>query len=507
MINLSLHPLHLGRLLTALGAVVALSATVPATRLEGQTQIALARRLDRLLDQPPFDRATWGVVLADSTGKILYERNGNRLLIPASNLKLLVAGTASALLGPEHRVTTSLYGAGTLDSGVLQGDLVAYGRGDPMFSRHCYSVDTLATGVCDSAWAAMDAMADSLVQRGIQHVTGAIVGDGSYFEPQLVHDAWEQYDLNWWYAAPVSALGFNDNSVDVTWKPGSRVGAPAQVSFEPDLQFFLFENRSRTTRAGTPRTLDFFRQSGAMLVWAEGTVPLDHPGRKEYLALPDPNLYFAHALRSALARKGISVAGPTLSTVDSTRYHEAREAPPLVSLQSRPLADLIFPILNSSHNWFAEMLVKTLGRERGTAGSWAEGLRVERQFLSDSVGVDSTAFAVADASGLAKNNLVTPRALTQLLAFSRRHPNAAPFLRALPRSGQPGSLSTRFRGTPLEGRVVAKTGSVSRVNALSGYIERPRGGPLVFSILVNNHAASSRAVLNQIDSVVVEMGR
>src|SRR6185503_18044319 len=172
----------------------------------------------------------------------------------------------------------------------------------------------------------------------------------------------------------------------------------------------------RTTPAGTPRTLDFFREPGTMLIWSEGTVPLDNNGRTEYFALPDPNLYFAHALRASLARKGISVGGPTLSTTDSLRYHEAREAPALVSLQSRPLSDYLFPILNSSQNWFAEMLLKQLGRERGAGGSWTEGLKVERRFLVDSMGVDSTAFAVVDASGLAKNNLVSPRAFAQVLA-------------------------------------------------------------------------------------------
>jgi D-alanyl-D-alanine carboxypeptidase/D-alanyl-D-alanine-endopeptidase (penicillin-binding protein 4) len=486
------------------GRIVALGGLLLASPLQGQN--ALAKRLDRLLDQPPFDRASWGVVLTDSTGKLLYERNGNRLFVPASNNKLVVGSAATVLLGPDFRITTSIYGGGPLENGVLNGDLIVYGRGNPMFSRHCYGVDTLAPGACDSLWAGMDALADSLAARGVQNIAGAIVGDGSYFESQVLHDAWEQYDLNWWYAAPVSGLGFNDNSVDITWKPGPKVGSPASVSFAPDLGFFLFENRSRTTPAATPRTLDFFRQPGTMLVWAEGTVPLDNAGRTEYFALPDPNLYFAVALRAALARKGISVAGPSLSTTDSLRYREVRQSPALVALTSRPLSDLMFPILNSSQNWFAEMLLKMLGRERGAGGSWSEGLRVERRFLLDSVGVDSTAFAVSDASGLAKNNLITPRAFTQILGFTRRHPNGAAFLRALPHAGQPGSLNGRFKGTPLEGRIIAKTGSVSRVNSLSGYIERDKGGPLIFSIMVNNQGAAYRATLNQIDSVVVQMG-
>src|SRR5206468_790071 len=150
---------------------------------------------------------------------------------------------------------------------------------------------------------------------------------------------------------------------------------------------------------------------GTMSIWAEGSIPIDDDGLTEYFALPDPNSYFAEALRTRLARRGVRITGPTVSTTDSLRYREARRSTPLAARESRPLSDVAFPILNSSQNWFAEMLLKTLGRERGRAGSWDEGLRVERLFLVNSVGVDSTAFASVDASGLAKSNLVTARTL------------------------------------------------------------------------------------------------
>src|SRR5262245_60869397 len=144
-------------------------------------QSALARRIDRVLDTPPYDRATWGVMVMDSAGKVLYQRNADRLFAPASNTKLVVAATATALLPPDFTARTSFFGAGSLDSGVLRGDLVAYGRGDPTFDKRCYNVDTLAFGACDERWGRMDALAESLSARGLRHVTGAIVGDGSYF--------------------------------------------------------------------------------------------------------------------------------------------------------------------------------------------------------------------------------------------------------------------------------------------------------------------------------------
>jgi len=204
----------------------------------------------------------------------------------------------------------------------------------------------------------------------------------------------------------------------------------------------------------------------------------------------------------------VAVAGGALSTTDSLAYRAARCCgSPLVEYRGRPLPDVIFPILNTSQNWFAEMLLKVLGREIKGEGSWAAGLDVERRFLIDSVKIDSTAFALEDGSGLAAGNLVTPHAFAQLLAYMHRHPKGAAFVAALPHAGQPGSLLKRFVGTPLEGRVIAKTGSIDRVNSLSGYIEQPNGRTVTFSVQANGHAVPYQQMLAQIDSVVVEIGK
>jgi D-alanyl-D-alanine carboxypeptidase/D-alanyl-D-alanine-endopeptidase (penicillin-binding protein 4) len=179
----------------------------------------------------------------------------------------------------------------------------------------------------------------------------------------------------------------------------------------------------------------------------------------------------------------------------------------VVEYRGRPLPDILFPILNTSQNWFAEMLLKVLGREIKGEGAWSAGLDVERRFLIDSVKIDSTAFALEDGSGLAAGNLVTPHAFAQLLAYMHRHPKGAAFVAALPHAGQPGSLLKRFVGSPLEGRVIAKTGSIDRVNSLSGYIEQPNGRTVTFSVQANGHAVPYSQMLAQIDSAVVEIGK
>ncbi len=460
--------------------------------------------LDSLLDAPPFDRATWGVLVVDDEGRDLYARNADRLFVPGSGAKLAVAAAAAVLLPPDFRVATSVYATGPLHGGVLEGDLVVYGRGDPSFSERCYGPAGEGAG-CEDSWDRMHALADSIVASGVRHVRGALVGDGSYFAPPLVHPAWESYDLTWWYASPVSALSFNDNSIAVTWGPGAAVDAPAAVAFAPDLDNFEFENRSRTVPADGPRSIDFFWHPGTTSLYAEGDVPVGHRRRTEYLAYPDPSRYFVHALRVALTARGVSVAGPTTSTNDSTHYRAARQRAPLATVLGRPLPDLLFPVLNSSQNLFAEMLLRVLARERGNGGGWQGGTEAVHRFLADSVGVDSTAFHLTDGSGLATTNLVTPRGWVRLLRYLEHHPSADGFLRGMPRSGQRGSLRARFVGTPLEGRVLAKTGTLSHANTLTGFVEVTETRRLAFAVMLNNHLGSSREAIDRIDALLVEL--
>ncbi len=487
--------------------IAACAALLSLSMVSGAGAQSLTKRLDTRLDRPPFNRQIWGVALLDEKGKLLYGRNADRMFMPASNTKIIVSTVAAALLPPDGTVRTSLYAAGPVVDGVLHGDLVLYGRGDPTMGRRCYAVDTTAAGACDTdPFARLRVLADTLRARGVRTVAGDVVGDGSYFEAMLVHPEWEGYDLNWWYAAPVAALGFNDNSVDIAYAPGVAEGAPVRLSMTPDFGNLFLENRTRTSAAGSRTTIDFFRVIGTERLWAEGEVPASSKGGTEYFAVSDPNLFTAVALRNVLAEAGIAVLGTTRSTTDSLLFAGARLAAPLAEVESRPFRDWIFPVLNTSQNWFAEMLLKQLGRRFGKAGSWEEGRLVERRFLIDSVGIDSTQFAISDGSGLSSSNLVSPAAFAKLLQFIHRHPRYATFAAGLPQSGQTGSLRTRFVGTALEGRVRAKTGSINRVNTLSGYIEQP-SRILTFSIQANHHVLGSRGMIPQIDSLVLEMGR
>ncbi len=465
------------------------------------------RPLEAFLDRPPLDRHLWGIAVADSTGRLLWGRNATRLFIPASNTKLIVSAAAAVLLPAEWTVPTSVYGTGPVRDGVLQGHLVLYGRGDPTMGRRCFASDTLQPGVCArDPFEPLRTLARGLRAAGVTRVAGDLVGDGSWFEPELIHPTWEHGDLPWRYAAPVSGLGFHENSLEVVASPGT-VGGPAALSVWPDLGDVVLENRTVTSAPGTARTFEVVREPGSPLLIARGDVPADRPPRTEYVTVTDPGRFAAEAFRRVLAEEGIAVAGATGSTTDSLLDRAARATPPLAEVRSRPVRDWIFPVQSSSENWYAEMLFKTLGRQFGTAGSWAEGLAVTRRFLIDSVGVDSTQVRQRDGSGLSTVNLVTPASFVRLLAWMRRHPAYPVFSAGMPVGGETGTLRNRFRGTPLAGRVIAKTGTLTSGNTLSGYLERPGRGTLIFSIQANHHALTSQAMVAAIDSIVTILGR
>jgi D-alanyl-D-alanine carboxypeptidase/D-alanyl-D-alanine-endopeptidase (penicillin-binding protein 4) len=468
---------------------------------------SLKKRLDRTLDVPPLDRHLWGIAVADSTGRMLYGRNAERLFIPASNTKLVVTAVAASLLPADFTVRTSVYATGPLTDGTVAGHLVLYGRGDPSMDERCFGVDTALAGVCaPDAMAPLRQLAHDLWTRGVRTVSGNLVGDGSYFEAEWRHPSWEHSDLTWWYAAPVSGLGFATNSVELT-ATATSLGAPAALTVAPWLGDLSLDNRTRTVPEGMARTLDVVREPGTEQVIVTGDVPVSERPARESVAVTDPNRYAVLAFRQALAEVGIAVLGGTESTTDSLLFQQARRGTPLAEVESRPLKDWLFPILNTSQNWYAEMLLKQLGRQFGQAGSWHEGLAVERRFLIDRVGIDSTQFSLSDGSGLSAINLVTPAALVRLLTFMRHQPSYLTWSAGLPVSGQRGSLRARFLGGDLEGKVMAKTGSISTVNSLSGYLTRRDGRLVIFSIQANHHTLGGRNMIAAIDSVVGQLAR
>ncbi|MFN2421145.1 MAG: D-alanyl-D-alanine carboxypeptidase/D-alanyl-D-alanine-endopeptidase [Gemmatimonadota bacterium] len=444
----------------------------------------------------PLARAHWGVAvydLADRRWVALYD--ADRYFVPASNLKLVVTAVALERLGPAYTWRTSIYGSAPVGrDGTLRGDLVLYGRGDPNLSGRFAGTIT----------AVFEALADSLAARGLRRVSGALLADESHWDTDYLRGEWESYDTLWWYAAPVGALGFNDNAVDFAVRPGSRVGERPVVEGQPESEFWTLENRAETGPPGAARTFDLRRVPGTNRIEAYGVLPLDADPRTEYFAVIDPAGWAGTVFREVLAQRGITIEGPVRVVSEAERSPVAAgDTIALAAWISPPLERVVETVNQRSQNWHAEMVLKTLGREIAGEGSWPAGFRAERSALA-ALGVDTTAFLLRDASGLAAENLVTPRALVELLAAARRRPWGTTFLASLPvAAGSTGSLRSRFANTVGAGRVRAKTGFIENVYALAGYLTTLAGREIAFSVIVNQTGtAGGAAATAAIDRLV-----
>jgi D-alanyl-D-alanine carboxypeptidase/D-alanyl-D-alanine-endopeptidase (penicillin-binding protein 4) len=441
----------------------------------------------------PLARAHWGIAVWDlGAGRWVVRHEADRYFVPASNLKLVVSATGLERLGPDYEWRTSVYGTAPIGPrGVLDGDLVLYGRGDPNLSGR----------FAPSMTAIFEGLADSLAARGLVRVTGALLADESLWDADYVRGDWASYDLLWWYAAPVGALGFNDNSIDVHIRPAGRVGETPVVEGEPGSSFYTIENRAVTGPAGAKTTFDLTREPGTNHVVAYGTLPLDAEPDVEYFAVVDPAGWAATVFGEVLARRGIEIEGSvrTISRAADSPL-AVGDTVPLAAHVGPPLARVIDAVLGRSQNWHAEQLLKTIGLEVEGEGSWAAGLGVERRTLAV-LGVDTTAFLLRDASGLSSSNLVTPEALVSLLSAMRGRPGSAAFFAALPVAAESGSLRGRFVDTPAAGRVRAKTGYIENVYSLSGYLTTLQGSEYAFSVIVNQTAGES--AMASIDRLVV----
>jgi D-alanyl-D-alanine carboxypeptidase/D-alanyl-D-alanine-endopeptidase (penicillin-binding protein 4) len=466
----------------------AVPAIVPAAPAAVPT---LAEKIEAILERPAVERALWGIEVWDpARGEAIYRHNAEKHFVPASNLKLVVATAGAHLLGAEYRYSTTLYATGAIEGGVLRGDLVVYGTGDPMLSaRYAPTLTSI-----------FEAWADSLQAHGVRRIRGGIVADQSAWDTVYTNGDWSEYDLLWWYAAPTGALGYNDNSINFRVAPGETVGAPAKITAEPRSSFYRFDNRTTTVAAGAPQTLDFSRVPGTNRIFAYGEIPFGTASGTEYFAVVDPARYTATVLKEVLERKGIRVGRSEVRVHSDAATSPARGAREIFVHHSPPLPQVVLPILRTSQNWFADQLLKTLGKELRGEGSWQAGRAVERDFLVRTVGIDSAAFVLRDGSGLSSANLITPHALVQLLAFARTMPESAVVREALPVSGQPGSLRTRL--TDLGGRVAAKTGYIYHTDALSGYLTLDDGRELIFSIIANASGSPSAQVKAAIDDIV-----
>jgi D-alanyl-D-alanine carboxypeptidase/D-alanyl-D-alanine-endopeptidase (penicillin-binding protein 4) len=485
-------------------------------------RLSIKKQIENILAQPDLTRGFWGIEITWlKTGKVIYSLNADKLFTPASNTKLFTTAAALALIGPDYKFRTTVETSGSLDKyGRLTGDLVLVGRGDPTLSGRelPYSMRTQRDSDPTKVF---EQLADELVQKGVKYVDGDVVADDSYFAFERYGEGWSQDDLVWAEGAPVSALTVNDNVVFVNILPGTHAGDKAFVSLTPFSNYYSIDNRLMTTPAGTGRKIYINREPGSTQLTLWGTIPMDDAGANEGLAIEDPAEFAASLFRHMLAVRGIAVYGKqrtrhtelaNLSTFTSTVIASSRggeehsltsPAGPLVlaEYKSPPLSEDIQVINKVSQNLHAEILLRLLGREKGTAGTVQAGLEVLRGFLNNA-GIASDDYSFFDGSGLSRQNLVTPHAVVQILRYASEQSWGKEFHDSLPAAGVDGSMADRCKDLDPEAHVYGKTGSLGGVKTLSGYAVTAKGEPIAFSILTNNFSLPGKRVNDVIDTII-----
>src|SRR5438270_826847 len=374
---------------------ILLATLLVAARLYAVDPHVLTTKITSILSDPDMARGFWGIeIVSLATGQVLYSQNADKLFIPASNTKLFTTAAALALIGPGYKCRTTVETNGSLDKyGRLTGDVILVGRGDPTLSGRELPYTTHTQRDADPT-KVLEQLADELAKKGVKYVDGDLIADDSYFAFERYGDGWSQDDLVWADGAPVSALTINDNVVFVNILPGAHPGDRAFVSVTPFADYYTIDNRLMTTPNGSARRLFINREPGSTQLTLWGTIPIDDPGANEGLAIEDPAEFAANLFRHLLGVRGIEVYGKqrtrhtelaNLSTFTSTVIASSRgggdnaltsPAGPLVlaEYQSGPLSQDISVINKVSQNLHAEILLRLLGSEKGTAGTVKAGL-------------------------------------------------------------------------------------------------------------------------------------
>ena len=446
----------------------------------------------------------WGIdIRSVDTGERLFELNPGKLMMPASNMKILTLATAANTLGWDYRFTTTLEARGAIADGVLHGDLIIKSNGDPTINSRNGRADAVL-----AQWA------QALADAGIRSVDGRVIGNDQAFDDEGIGAGWAWDYLQYGYAAPVGALQFNESVATLTIAPSATAGGTAIVSLQPGAGLEVL-NRATTGAAGSDDTIDYRRHLDRPVLEVTGSIPLGGQPDVRTVAVVNPTLFFAESVRTGLIGRGIPVTGLAVDYDDVAAELQAADggtdrstvspfAKVIATIDSPPLREIATVLMKVSQNLYAETLLKAVGAARGGLGT-VEGGRIAARDSLTSWGVPPDSYVMYDGSGLSRYNYVTASALTTILEHLYKDPvHRDAFLATLPIAGKDGTMASRLRLTRAEGNALAKTGSIASVRALSGFVKTRDGETIVFSILANDFVIPS-ATINWIADLGVEI--
>jgi serine-type D-Ala-D-Ala carboxypeptidase/endopeptidase (penicillin-binding protein 4) len=423
---------------------------------------------------PVMQGALAGVSIRSAiTGNIIYDHLGDLRLRPASNLKLMTAAAALSVLGENYTFSTSLFTDGQVVGNIIFGNLFLKGKGDPTLLKKDF-----------------DNFAEQLIQMGVTVIQGDLIGDDTWYD-----DVRLSVDLPWsdehtYYGAQISALtaspnkDFDAGSVIVEVQPSKKVGQHALISITPNNDYMKIVNNTKTVKSDGRNNIDIVREHGTNTINIVGTIPVKSAKITDWIAVSNPTCYALDLFKQSLEEQGIVINGKV------RRGTVPNKASLLSTHQSMPLSSLLVPFMKLSNNVHAETLIKEMGRVKTGEGSWDKGLEVLQSELLN-FGVNTETLLIRDGSGISHLNLVPANEISKLLFTVQKKPWYNTFLHSLPVGGEKeklvgGTLRHRMDHPMFKGKIKAKTGTLTSVSSLSGYVETRSGEELIFSILLNN---------------------
>jgi len=469
------------------------------------------KRAEAALSAAGPDKGSWGILVTDAgTGEVLYSRNPDSYFMPASVAKLFATALALAALGPDYRVRSRVKAMGPIDAnGVLHGDLILIGAGDANLSNRKFPFDKKEEreGPPEKALAEL---ADAVVAHGVKEITGDVIGDDSMFGYVRFPSGWLADDFLWSYGAAVSAITFNDNVLPLVLHPGDRQDDAARYDGALGEHFYNIEFSVGTGPRGSKEDLAVARYPGSRVIRITGTIPVDAPPRKLSIGIEEPAEYAAYVLLRLLEARGIQMdrsrfiarhaEDPGDGSGDGAPVSETVVAEHV----SVPLSDDVRLTNKNSENLHAELELLLAAHEKTGARNYEDALKFADAFFK-TAGIADGDVVLSDASGLSRKDLVTPRAVVQLLHYASTQPWGELYRSSLPVAGEDGTLSERMKNTAAAGRIFAKTGTIGHGNTLAGYATTVRGGQLLFSILGNNNNMHAQDANKVIDAICVAM--
>ncbi|HOE63151.1 MAG TPA: D-alanyl-D-alanine carboxypeptidase/D-alanyl-D-alanine-endopeptidase [Candidatus Sumerlaeota bacterium] len=468
------------------GADAKKSAPAARNKQPQSQRSSIKQSLDNVFDVPEFADSLWGVCVQKLDGETLYDYNGNKWMLPASNMKIYSGAAALDILGENFRYETRLEAIGSIgENGSLKGHLLITGSGDPSLGSW-HIKDWNGSAALLKSWA------EELKKKGIQSVEGNIIGDGRYFTDEYYCDAWEIDDIPYWYSAGSSGLAIEENCFRFTLAPGKKVGDKALLTLNPGTQYVTVINEVITKEPGSGSTGDIvWRGTDSNVIRFAGTVALDAKPFTQRGSVWDGACYTAFLLKEALQREGIAVAGkarnirdlPDAASIDKT---PASEKILIAVHQSPPLSDFL-PLVNKiSHNFFADHLLRTIGRRVKGQGDFKSGADAVKAWLKKIGAPNAEKLVMEDGCGLSRRDFVQPRQTCAILRYMyNKETLRKTYYESLSFGGVDGELKYRMSQPPLYRNVRAKAGYIAYTRCLSGYVKNADGEILVFSMMCN----------------------